>query len=506
MAVFVAANASTAVNMYQLFAFEPTFGGNTIDDINTTTPGTALVADYPPSADPAFAILYSGVGPFDANGTTPESGSFDKMEVFIGGVLQGTLSSITPGFGNFGEIDLLQAYNVLLGNDTITGSDQGDFLFTGDGGSDSVDAKGGDDSIAIAAATGAPSHSINGGAGVDAIFALSNIFSADRVLDLRNATIQSIEELWIEGTVTVRLLGSQIGAGLSSTAEVSQFIGVGSGGDANLEVVLNAPGVANLSGFTVGPNVLITIFGSAGADTISGSGIGETIRGDAGADTVNGNGGNDILLVAGAVAEFDAMNGGAGTDTLQVEGGGALTLNGFSAASQAIEVWLGNGQGLFGNAGNNSFDLSGLAAISGLPFIDAGGGDDIIVGSAIADLIRAGAGKDAITGGLGGDRFDFDAVTDIGKKNGLLDLIADFATGDLIDLSTIDANGSKKGDKAFKFLKKEGAKFTKKAGQLGFDQKKGNTFVQGDTNGDGKADFKIQLAGDINLAKGDFVL
>jgi hypothetical protein len=31
MAVFVAADANLAVNMYQLFAFEPTFGTNTID-------------------------------------------------------------------------------------------------------------------------------------------------------------------------------------------------------------------------------------------------------------------------------------------------------------------------------------------------------------------------------------------------------------------------------------------------------------------------------------------
>ena len=96
-------------------------------------------------------------------------------------------------------------------------------------------------------------------------------------------------------------------------------------------------------------------------------------------------------------------------------------------------------------------------------------------------------------------------MAEIGKKKGLLDLIIDWGDGDTIDLSSIDANGAKKGDKAFKFLKKEGADFTK-AGQLGFDQKKGNTFVQGDTNGDGKADFKLQVAGTIDFVKADFVL
>jgi hypothetical protein len=41
---------------------------------------------------------------------------------------------------------------------------------------------------------------------------------------------------------------------------------------------------------------------------------------------------------------------------------------------------------------------------------------------------------------------------------------------------------------------------------VGYDQKKGVTFVQGDTNGDGKADFKLELKGVIDLSKGDFVL
>ena len=110
-----------------------------------------------------------------------------------------------------------------------------------------------------------------------------------------------------------------------------------------------------------------------------------------------------------------------------------------------------------------------------------------------------------MSGGSGGDRFDFNAIAEIGKKKGLTDTIADWGDGDIIDLSSIDANGSKKGDKAWKFLKKEGADFTK-AGQVGFDQKKGVTYVQGDQNGDGKADFKLAVTGKIDFDKADFVL
>ena len=134
--------------------------------------------------------------------------------------------------------------------------------------------------------------------------------------------------------------------------------------------------------------------------------------------------------------------------------------------------------------------------MTGLPFVDGGAGNDTITGSKFADRLLGGDGNDTMSAGagttsskaasarhdgrgLGGDRFDFDAVAEIGKKKGLLDLITDWGDGDKIDLSSIDANGAKKGDKAFKFLKKEGADFTDKAGQLGFDQKKGNDLRPG---------------------------
>ena len=137
--------------------------------------------------------------------------------------------------------------------------------------------------------------------------------------------------------------------------------------------------------------------------------------------------------------------------------------------------------------------------------IAGGDGRDTMNGAENDDVLRGGLGADKMRGAAGRDRFDFDAVAEIGKKKGLLDLIIDWGDGDTIDLSSIDANGAKKGDKAFKFLKKEGADFTK-AGQLGFDQKKGVTFVEGDTNGNGKADFKLEVTGKIDFEKADFVL
>ena len=76
--------------------------------------------------------------------------------------------------------------------------------------------------------------------------------------------------------------------------------------------------------------------------------------------------------------------------------------------------------------------------------------------------------------------------------------------GDLIDLSAVDANSLAGGDQAFAFIG-TGA-FTNVAGQLRYEQVGGNTYVYGDTNGDGIADFMIRVDGPHNLVLGDFVI
>ena len=140
-------------------------------------------------------------------------------------------------------------------------------------------------------------------------------------------------------------------------------------------------------------------------------------------------------------------------------------------------------------------------------------GDDSLVGGSDRDIISGGLGRDVLTGAGNADVFDFDTAGDSSKKSAKSDLITDFGHAiDRIDLSTIDANGSKAGDRAFKLLKHEGAHFTGKAGQLLYDQidKKGTdhdtTVVKGDIDGNGKADFAISFTGLIDFSKADFVL
>jgi hypothetical protein len=81
------------------------------------------------------------------------------------------------------------------------------------------------------------------------------------------------------------------------------------------------------------------------------------------------------------------------------------------------------------------------------------------------------------------------------------DVIRDFSRkdGDVIDLKGVDAKKSKGGDQKFKYIGSND--FADKAGQLRFEKSK----VSGDMNGDGKADFIINV--DVNkLGSDDFVL
>ncbi len=73
-----------------------------------------------------------------------------------------------------------------------------------------------------------------------------------------------------------------------------------------------------------------------------------------------------------------------------------------------------------------------------------------------------------------------------------------------LKLSAMDANVNLAGDQKFVFVGAEA--FTHVAGQLHYVQEGGATFVEGDTNGDGLADFSLRLTGTISLVAGDFVL
>jgi Ca2+-binding RTX toxin-like protein len=148
---------------------------------------------------------------------------------------------------------------------------------------------------------------------------------------------------------------------------------------------------------------------------------------------------------------------------------------------------LGNVDSLFGMSGNDK--------------LDGGTGDDVLTG---------GKGKDQLIGGIGADRFDFNSILE--SRVGKGDVIKDFDAGlgeDVIDLRDIDA---RKGgaDNNFKFIGTQ--HFHHMAGELHYTKinKPGHahdkTIIEGDVNGDGRADFQITLFGLHKLHGNDFLL
>ncbi|HEX8225761.1 MAG TPA: cadherin domain-containing protein [Allosphingosinicella sp.] len=132
------------------------------------------------------------------------------------------------------------------------------------------------------------------------------------------------------------------------------------------------------------------------------------------------------------------------------------------------------------------------------------GGDDILTGDGGNDVLNGGMGADRLTGGLGKDQFVYNAAGE--SAPGAHDVITDFsrAQADRISLSGIDANTGLSGNQAFTFI--GAAAFSGVAGQLRYATSGGVTLVSGDVNGDGVADFQLELTGTLAPVASDFVL
>ncbi len=259
----------------------------------------------------------------------------------------------------------------------------------------------------------------------------------------------------------------------------------------------------------------------AGDDTILGGAGIERAEGGDGSDTVALGGGNDTYLASSTAADGDDdVDGGDGIDTYDASIASALVfINlddqiafGSSIGSDnltSFENAVGSAfaDALTGDAGANR--LSGLADND---ILMGNGGNDVLFGGAGRDTLTGGAGRDFLRGGaLDGvqDTFDFNAISESTVVGSGRDWIYDFegagiAGGDVIDLSTIDANSKIAGNQAFALIGT--GVFTKVAGQLHYAVANGWTFISGDTNGDGVADFGISVKAAASLIGTDFML
>jgi len=155
---------------------------------------------------------------------------------------------------------------------------------------------------------------------------------------------------------------------------------------------------------------------------------------------------------------------------------------------------------LIGNEGNDTLFGSG-----GDDKLNGGQGDDILKGGAGKDIVQGGLGADQLTGGSEGDVFVFTSIDDSTVSATGQDTILDFKLNqDKISLKAIDARTTQGGNQAFDFIGKDN--FHDDAGELRAVKQGGDTYILGDVDGDGNADFTIHLVGKFKLDASDFVL
>ena len=290
-------------------------------------------------------------------------------------------------------------------------------------------------------------------------------------------------QIFNSGTISAEYLGS--------AAIALGLLGQGGG---NFATIVNQGTLVSLGGFAV--DGAMSLVGSLTL-TNSGSVFGG-IRATVGADVLTNTGtmtGNiNLLDDADRLANHGTITGtvdlGAGNDHFDGRGGYV-------------------GDATYGGTGNDTL-IGGaaedvLSGDSGNDVQRGGGGDDSLLGGTGNDALTGGAGDDALiggtgrdtlTGGAGSDSFEFLTSVSAGLLGATRDTITDFTTKtDVLDLQSIHA--------AQVFI--AAAAFANSgAAQVRYSAATG--LLEGDTNGNGVADYALFLGVGTVLVAGDLIL
>ena len=387
-----------------------------------------------------------------------------NLGLFNGGTLAGevVLSSYDDTLVNSGRI----TGNVDLGggNDVydgragqlggrLSGYDGDDILLAG-AGDQLIDGGFGNDVLS----GGAGADTLIGGAGQD-VFRFGKGFGADVIADLKLGVGR--ETIAISGYTAAQSIAQQ-GADVLITFSATDSLLVRHATVAAITAGVLQFGAAAIRSYSIGAmpddpaapggpelpaDAGITfkpVFGTLGADTLTGRSGPDRIDGRGGDDTIAGGTGGDQLL------------GGDGADRLSGDGGNDTLIGGL-----------------------------GRDRLSG------GSGSDILVG---------GRDADALTGGGGADVFRYAALAE--STATARDVITDFRQGDRIDLSAIDAVPGYIDD-PFRFMDAAPAA-GEGLGVVWFDR--ANRLLYASTDADAAAEFVVKIGGTAIIGADDLVL
>jgi hypothetical protein len=386
-------NLGTVSGTYAVFLVD---GGRLTNGAKTATAAAILGASYGLDVELGFTTV-TNLGTI--RGQTKEGISLREGGIVVNGGAGATKATIA-GLGD----GISLASGTVTNFGTITGANGTAVQFGGSGNLLVVEPG------AVFRGAGSSLGVVNGGAGsrLELAGTAPAVFSGLRTQFINFSTVKiDPGARWTVEVTPTQLSGEAI---------------FGNGGPQPLE--LTAPGtfaLGKVSGFqkievkNSGPNLisvfdstfknvakhLITIEGGRGADTVAAnlvSGLGLVLNGEAGDDT---------FRLSPTTLSFSKVSGGKGNDTLDLTGSGTIVVTGVTGV-EAIN--------LASVAGNTlTLTSANFAEVNGRTItIDGGNRGNTIsaAGIAAADrvIIVGGAGIDALTGGPGGDIFEFSAA------------------------------------------------------------------------------------------------
>ncbi|MBD2745718.1 hypothetical protein IC232_03315 [Microvirga sp. BT688] len=261
--------------------FFSNIGAGSVTQVDENTITVSRVGGYT-LVIKGITLDYDEEAPYWASGTIT---SFELVDADLG--VLATLSGLSYDVTEFGDMvadndPYWLMEKLTAGNDTVTGGDGSDYLYTG-AGDDVISAAGGDDTIV----PGRGNATLDGGAGVDVLSFNDVLFVSTGVnVNLAAGTGTS----YSGGSLTLSNIESVVGTFAADTI-------VGSDADNNLFGSLGNDSMTGGAGNDV-------IDGDIGNDTLLGGTGNDTIYGGDGNDTVDGGTGDDTLGLSGTLADF----------------------------------------------------------------------------------------------------------------------------------------------------------------------------------------------------------